>query len=164
MGYTTEFQGTINIEPPLNESEIAYLNKFADTRRMDRESGPYFVDGSGYFGQSEDADIRNYNEPPSGQPGLWCKWVPAADAAGLEWDGREKFYDAPEWMTYLIEHFLKHNAKARYSSNPQFAGFSFDHTCNGIIEAQGEDPDDRWRLVVDNNSVRVQAAKIVWED
>jgi hypothetical protein len=164
MGYTTDFQGTINIEPPLNESERAYLNKFAETRRMDRENGPYFVGGTEDFGQGRDSDIQNYNAPPADQPGLWCQWVPTDDGAGLEWDGGEKFYDSPEWMTYLIENFLKPNARASHSNDPQFADFSFDHICNGIIEAQGEDPDDRWRLVVDNNNVRVQAAKIVWED
>ena len=37
MGNTTEFSGQINIEPPLNEQEIEFLNKFANTRRMHRK-------------------------------------------------------------------------------------------------------------------------------
>lgn len=64
MGYTTEFTGSIAITPPLNPEEIAYLNKFSDTRRMDREKGPYFVDGTDEFGQGKDPDIHNYNSPP----------------------------------------------------------------------------------------------------
>ena len=51
MGYTTEFDGSVSISPPLNAHEIAYLRKFAASRRMDRARGPYFVDGSGPFGQ-----------------------------------------------------------------------------------------------------------------
>lgn len=66
MGYTTEFQGQIKIEPPLNAAEIEYLQKFASTRRMDRTTGPYFVDGSGFKGQGHDADIRDHNTPPDG--------------------------------------------------------------------------------------------------
>jgi hypothetical protein len=36
MGYTTEFDGSVSISPPLNAHEIAYLRKFAASRRMDR--------------------------------------------------------------------------------------------------------------------------------
>ena len=70
MGYTTEFGGSVSISPPLNAHEIAYLRKFAASRRMDRARGPYFVDGSGPFGQGHDDDIRGFNKPPAGQPGL----------------------------------------------------------------------------------------------
>ena len=51
MGYTTEFEGSVSISPPLNAHEIAYLRKFAASRRTARARGPYFVDGSGPFGQ-----------------------------------------------------------------------------------------------------------------
>lgn len=70
MGYTTEFYGAVEVQPPLNEKEIEYLKKFADTRRMDRRNGPYFVEGSGFCGQGSDSDIYDYNRPPPGQPGL----------------------------------------------------------------------------------------------
>jgi hypothetical protein len=60
MGYTTEFDGSVSISPPLNAHEIAYLRKFAASRRMDRARGPYFVDGSGPFGQGHDDDIRDF--------------------------------------------------------------------------------------------------------
>ena len=71
MGYTTDFTGSIAISPPLNAEEIAYLHKFNETRRMDRKNGPYFVDGTGDYGQGRDPDIRDYNKAPAGQPGLW---------------------------------------------------------------------------------------------
>jgi hypothetical protein len=66
MGYTTEFDGSVSISPPLNAHEIAYLRKFAASRRMDRARGPYFVDGSGPSGQGHDDDIRDINKPPGG--------------------------------------------------------------------------------------------------
>ncbi|AUG80534.1 hypothetical protein CFP65_5853 [Kitasatospora sp. MMS16-BH015] len=151
MGYTTEFTGRIAVEPPLNPQEIAYLRKFAGTRRMDRANGPYFVDGSGYAGQGRDADIREHNKPPAGQPGLWCKWEPTADGTAIEWNGHEKFYAAAEWMAYLVEHFLKPGARTQ--GHPGFEGFGFDHLLDGVIDAQGEEPWDTWQLVVRANDV-----------
>lgn len=173
MGYTTDFDGEVRIDPPLNPEEIAYLRKFAGSRRMLRDLGPYFTDGSGLFGQGDDPDIRDHNSPPTGQPGLWCHWVPSDDGSGIGWDGTEKFYDAETWMTYLIDTFLKPGAAVQTElASPvegrhypdAFARFTFDHVLSGVIDAQGEDPEDRWRLVVEDNAVTTQRAQIVWTD
>ncbi|WP_068059229.1 hypothetical protein [Nocardia xishanensis] len=156
MGYTTDFEGSVTVTPPLNETERAYLLRFADTRRMDRTSGPYFVDGTdGQWGhgQGHDSDIRDYNCPPEGQPSLWCQWVPTEDGTAIEWDGGEKFHEADVWMRYLIDHFLRSGARAE--GHPGFEGFTFDHVVNGVIHAQGEDSDDTWDLVVTDNAVTV---------
>lgn len=42
-----------------------------------------------------------------GQPGLRCQWEPTEDGTAIKWNGEEKFYKSPEWMTYLIDTFLK---------------------------------------------------------
>ncbi|HEY1035564.1 MAG TPA: hypothetical protein VGE09_11345 [Pseudoxanthomonas sp.] len=149
MGYTTEFQGQINIEPPLSAEEITFLKKFNETRRMDRRNGPYHVDGTGDFGQGHDSDVRDYNRPPAGQPGLWCNWTPTDDGTAIEWDGGEKFYDSLEWMQYLIEHFLAPGAKAA----TELPFLQANHVLNGTIKAQGEEMDDRWKLIVTDNAV-----------
>lgn len=156
MGYTTEFFGSVLIEPPLNTYEINYLKKFSATRRMLRTLGPYYVDGSGFVGQGHDPDIVDYNRPPEGQPGLWCKWIPTDDGTAIVWDGREKFYDSPEWMQYLIDHFLRPVARAKHYDDTQFEQFTFDHVLNGTIYAEGEDRNDVWDLIVENNTVRVR--------
>jgi hypothetical protein len=152
MGYTTDFKGRIKIDPPLNPEEIEYLTQFACSRRMNRKKGPYFVDGTGSYGQGEDFDIIDYNRPPMGQPNLWCQWTPTADGQFLGWDGGEKFYNSPEWMLYLIEHFLKPGCNARGA----LPFLQNNHICNGRIEAQGEDNDDTWCLVVEDNRVYVE--------
>jgi len=162
MGYTTEFDGSVSISPPLNAQEIAYLRKFAASRRMDRARGPYFVDGSGPSGQGLDDDIRDYNRPPTGQPGLWCKWEPTEDRTAIKWNGEKKFYNSKEWMTYLIDTFLKPGALlASELASPvpdrrypeELRHFRFNHELNGVIDAQGESDDDRWQLVVIANTV-----------
>lgn len=173
MGYTTDFEGRISVYPPLNVFEITYLNKFCDTRRMRTEHGPYWVDQPGFAGQDKTPEVIDYNSPPEGQPGLWCHWIPTQDGRYIEWDGGEKFYDSLEWMEYIIEHFLKPGAIVSTMTNrcptcgrsdeSQFDEFTFDHVLNGMIEAQGEDPDDKWRLYVNDNIVSRKDAKIVWD-
>ena len=98
--------------------------------------GEYFVDGDDY-GINEGPGIIEHNSPPSTQPSLWCQWIPTEDRMGLEWDDGEKFYKAEEWMNYILNRIL---APKGYIGN-------------GIIEAQGEDINDRWWLVVKNNVV-----------
>jgi hypothetical protein len=146
VGYTTEFDGFITIDPPLSEQERAYLLKFSDSRRMMRVNGPYYVDGSGFGGQGRDNDVLSYNTPPEGQPGLWCKWTPNHDGTAIIWNKAEKFYNAEEWMKYLIDHFL---SKTHICPLPFLQG----HTLNGRIKAQGERMDDRWELIVKDNVV-----------
>ncbi len=163
MGYTTEFWGEIEIEPPLNEEEIAYLKKFSDTRRMNRGKGDYFVDGTDAFGQGQDKDIIDYNASPPEQPGLWCNWIPSVDGTSIEWDGGEKFYSPAQWMWYIIWHFLSPNPIAKIRHPEQFA-FLEGHVCNGEIDAQGEDGDDRWKLIVIDNVVSVQDSEIVFRE
>jgi hypothetical protein len=80
VGYNTDFQGAVTVVPPLNKHEIAYLRRFASTRRMDRELGPYYC-GKGFAGQDREPDIRDYNKPGFDQPGLWCKWEPSTTSS-----------------------------------------------------------------------------------
>lgn len=154
MGYSTDFSGEILVEPPLSAEEIAHLNKFSTTRRMDCIKGPYYIDGTGLFGQDSEADVRDSNQPPKGQPGLWCQWVPSEDGKAIGWDGNEKFYHADKWMEYIITHFVG-SAPLAKTSLPFLQG----HTLNGTILAQGEDITDRWQLIVKCNIVTVKKLK-----
>ena len=158
MGYTTEFHGRIKGSPPLNAKETTFLNKFASTRRMDRENGPYFVNGSGFKGQDGDDDVIDENRPPRDQPGLWCQWVASHTGKSIEWDGNEKFYDSVEWMRYIIDHFLRPDCLAK----KELPFLQANHICNGEIEAQGEDLNDRWMLIVKDNVVSTMAGKVVY--
>jgi hypothetical protein len=153
MGYTTVFEGSVRVTPPLNRHERAYLRKFARTRRMDRTKGPYFVGGSDIDGRGNDTDVLDFDRPAAGQPSLWCGWVPTRDGTAIVWDGVEKFHDADDWMRYLIDHFLRPGALAQ--GRDGFRRFTFDHTVDGLIHARGEDPDDIWDLTVTANTVTV---------
>jgi hypothetical protein len=161
MGYSTDFDGGFEVVPPLNEAEFSYLKDFADSRRMDRENGPYFVKGDGIMGQDLGPDsVWNSNKPPAGQPGLWCQWIPTGNGGHIEWDGGEKFYHAEMWIKYLIEEFLEENpdrdVAAMVKADERFKDFTFNHVVNGLVEAQGEDPVDRWDLIVEDNVTKIR--------
>lgn len=157
MGYDTAFDGKVTVKPPLNEHEIAYLTAFSRSRRMEWRTGPYRVDGD-----DSDPDVINGDEPPSEQPGLWCKWVPVENGTAIAWNGEEKFYFATEWMRYLIDTFLRPGAALQHELVRPVEGrvypealahFTFDHEMKGVIKAKGEERGDRWRIVVRCNKV-----------
>jgi hypothetical protein len=150
----TEFWRLFGLKP----AHAAYLRAFNDTRRMRRDAdraqrladpireavglpigieAGYFVGGTGPGGQDRDDSIMDYNQPPSGQPGLWCKWTPNEDGTGLVWDGAEKFYDYIEWLEYLIKHFLA----------------PWGYVLNGRVDWQGEETADRGSIIVEQNRV-----------
>ncbi len=162
MGYTTEFWGQVEISPPLSKREVTYLKKFSETRRMWRDKGDYYC-GTGMAGQDREDDIKDYNSPPPEQPSLWCGWTVTEDGRYVEWNGAEKFYNSAEWMWYIVRHFLQPNPIAKTRKPDEFS-FLKGHHCNGIIDAQGEDTEDRWRLEVNNNVVKVQRGHIQFSD
>lgn len=158
MGYTTVFEGSIAIEPPLSEIEREFLARFIQSRRWDRPEGPYETRE-----EHEERDawrgarLGAYNDPPLGQPGLWCQWEASEDGRFLRWDGGEKFYAAAEWMAYLIHHFFAPHPWAK-EADSRFEGFG-GHVFNGEILAIGEEAwSDAWLLKVRDNSVSVVPA------
>lgn len=77
MGYTTEFDGTFKIDPPLNPPQTEILREFSQKRH--------------------DPDTR---------PSFYCDWTPTSDGTGLRWNGSEKFYSYDRWLKVLIDEFL----------------------------------------------------------
>ena len=169
MGYTTDFTGQFDLDRKLSPEHEEYLHAFSASRRMGRDAdktvqrddpvreraklgggpgGGYFVTASGYSGQDRGADVLDRYSPPAGQPGLWCQWEPSEDGLAIVWNDGEKFYSYTEWLEYLIAHFLK----------------PWGYTLNGAVEWAGEERDDRGRILVEDNELRVQRGTILYED
>lgn len=130
--------------------------------------GQFFVGATGYAGQDTDASVIDYNQPPGqkpyavgftgikkhpnkgkNQPGLWCQWVVEGDdEQELKWDGGEKFYNYVEWLRYLIENFFT----------------PWKVKLNGEVEWFGEDPDDRGKIVIKDNVVKVFNAEVSYKE
>lgn len=147
MGYTTNFRGQFKLNKRLAPKRLAYLQKFAETRRMARNlpevygvQGEFYADGSGDFGQGHESNVIDHNRPPSTQPGLWCQWIPTNDGMAIGWDGGEKFYHYVEWLEYIIKNFLAPKG----------------YVLNGTVSYQGDDSSDQGQIVVINNVVTRQ--------
>lgn len=160
MGYTTDFEGSFTVTPPLDAAQVAYLKALCDTRRMKRDAAvaalmpdpkreavglpigdeaEYFVGGVGFAGQDRDASIEEYNYSPGEQPGLWLQWEPNDDGTRIVWNGAEKFYHYVEWLNYIIERFL----------------IPWGRSIAGEVSYQGEDSDDRGVIGIrDGRAVR----------
>ena len=157
MGYTTDFIGHIDIEPGLNQDEIEYLTAFSESRRYDREDGPYAVPGNPFAETRTgrgDIEIDRYNRVAPGQPELWCQWEPCWSGCCFSFDGTEKFYQPVRWMEYLIEHFLRPGALASTTRDPQFEHFTFDHRLDGIVVGCRRDTKRLFAITVTDNVVR----------
>ncbi len=163
MGYSTDYVGAFKCSKPLTHKQSAYLVMFGRTRRMKRNQltasalpdpvriaanqlrvgleGAYFTGGVGFAGQDWDASVVDDNQPPAGQPGLWCKWTADDTGRFIGWDGCEKFYDDIKWLEYLIEHFLE----------------PWGIALNGVVRYKGEDRGDFGSIVVIKNVVAKKA-------
>jgi len=78
-------------------------------------------------------------------PGIWCDYT--CTTTEIKWNGSEKSYDMVQWMEFLIMEFFR----------------PFGRKLDGQMEAQGEDFNDRWLLVVTDNIVSVKRGKTVYE-
>lgn len=164
MGYSTNFQGSFELDKPLTVAHKAYLEAFAQSRRMKRDAeiaekfpdpvriaadlpigpdGAYYVGSAkNNMGQVMDESVIDFND--SGiQPSLWCQWVPTEDGLGIEWDQGEKFYNYVEWLQFLINHFFS----------------PLGYTLNGEVKFQGDDMDDRGIIKVKNSIAKIKYLK-----
>ncbi len=81
MGYTTEYSGELDIEPPLPAETVAAINEFCTTRHD-----------------------PGYTEE---QPSIWCDWEVQPDGASIGWNGTEKSYMMDKWLPILIRDFIE---------------------------------------------------------
>jgi hypothetical protein len=102
--------------------------------------GGYFVNGRGFLGQESDPSILNDNQPPAGQPDVWCHWEPDEDGTAILCEQQCTFYQFIPWLAYLITHFLQ----------------PWGYVLNGSVAWQGEDPEDAGIVAVETNIVTIQ--------
>lgn len=157
MGYTTTFLGSFAFSRTLTDAEHTFLTSFTLSRHMrlnvaklqEEFNGKYgnpftpenpYGDEGAYFVKElpyEHSAIDECNDPPVGQPSLWCQWQ--ACPVSLSWDGGEKFCFYVEWLEYMIEHFFA----------------PWDIELNGAVQWKGENPTDLGIISVRNNRVMI---------
>jgi hypothetical protein len=120
------------ILPPTTQSD-KYLNM---------ELKKYPTDGS---------DIIDHDRPHDGKPGLWCRWTVNEEGTAIIWDGHEDFYNASDWLAYLINHFIGSQPMARTATTLTFLD---THTLNG--EITGLEEGEKIKIIVKDNIVSTQ--------
>lgn len=125
---------------------MGYTTEFQGYIAINEPLLPKTLDKLAFLGE----DSSEFPELTKGAPDGYCQWMLVHDYDGhanvLKWDGGEKFYDSFEWMQFIVRVVLA------------------DYTCDGVIEAQGEEMSDRWLLVVENSKItRYQGIKAVTE-
>lgn len=123
--------------------------------------GEYFVGDEDPMGL-RGPDVINHNASPSTQPGLWCQWTPGdkrgipffdkpideGEAITIVWDEGEKFYCYKEWITYIVDHFLK----------------PWGYVLNGEVKWAGEESEDIGKIIVKDNVITIHEGKILYQD
>lgn len=162
MGYETEFDGSILIEPSLQGHHRAYLQAFFNTRRMKRdplkvaklpdpkreavglppgEDGEFYVGNEADWGQGQDESVVDYNGYPRTQPGLWCDFNVLDDNELRLNDGKN--YSYIQWLKYLIDRFFK----------------PWGYKLNGQVRWRGEEFSDLGVLNVTDNEIETRELK-----
>jgi len=144
MGYDTDFEGSFEVDKPLDNITYQLLLGLATTRRMKRAGldNKYGVEGEFYVKEDnenpDEGKLVDYNNPPKTQPSLYCQWEIQEDRQTIKWDGDEKFYSYIEWLSYIINKILKPKG----------------YVLNGDVNYQGQGFGDIGYIHIKNNVVR----------
>ena len=126
MGYTTDFEGEIDITPQLPSDYVAKINEMASQRNNtygDGDEGSFDHVLHGKRGKTPPTEgLRN--SAWTAVPGCWCQWVLRQDIGRtiIEWDGGEKFYDYTPWLAYLVSLIKRDNPGSKFSGTINWAG------------------------------------------
>jgi len=186
MGYTTDFEGSLELTPALTTEQSDYLNLLFETRRMKRNvnklmelykgehgnpftkgkapkdiygrDGEYFARQDGQSGQSNDASIIDYNVPP-GQAGFMRDTKGAVP--GL-------------WCGWCIENNgseLMWDGGEKFYNYVEWLNYIFTHffkpwgiKAKGEIHWYGEDRTDMGKIKVRDNEVFIFSGEVKFED
>lgn len=179
MGYNTCFEGGIKITPRPSDELITKLNIYLSLRHHKglacpkcKDLLPCDVNGlkipdpqtaldatRRFFGLSEaekdyilsvisiyepavsdNVSVKDYNTPEEPEMSLYSdiRIYADRDTAYLAWDESEKAYKMDKWLKKIIDLLA-----------------SLNFTCEGVMNAYGEDKDDQWTIIVKDNNLTV---------
>jgi hypothetical protein len=186
MGYTTDFNGELNIVPPLNKEQVEYINRLCTTRRMKRDvnklmelykgehgnpfakektpeaiygrDGEFFARPDGQSGQTHDESIINYNCPP-GQVNFEGENKNGQPGLWCQWEVSE---DGEVLVWDGGEKFYNYVEWLKYLIKTFFKPWGV--VLNGEIYWEGEDSSDMGCIVVKDNKVKTKVAEISYRE
>lgn len=155
MGYDTNFDGSIDIQPALSKELTDYIRQFSNIRHFKRDiskihelngglglsfclNGNPGEDGCFYIGNDLKTDLVSVsNDEVLDGLSYWCDFTVKPDGTKILWTQAGKTRCGLEWVTFMINHLIA----------------PFGHVCNGKFECQGDNFDDKWEICVENNEV-----------
>ena len=157
MGNSTEYLGSLRIDPPLNPQETAWLRAYRRSARS-LQTDPYEVPVNPGVIPADHPLVQQVGHgyafsaaSRSGGPSP-CDWQPGPHGRRLRWVSREKSNNAIPTLRFLIDHFLRPGAHAQSDGRREFAAFSFDHVVSGIVAAERDDG-ELFLIVAEDNEL-----------
>lgn len=151
MGFSTEYLGFVTITPPLNRAEAEWLTGFADWGGLP-DGDPFRLPMNPRAAIAQAFRDRGGSmSSPGGIPSGVYDWRVCEHGDRIMWRRMEKSNDAEQALSFLVDHYLGHSAKAKNSDNPDFADFTFDHHLDGVVAGQRDDTDELFLLRVRNS-------------
>lgn len=191
MGYTTDFEGRLEFNKPLNNKQKDYINLFCSTRRMKRDNeilqklyngehgldgnygneGEYFAMEDGQSGQSNDESIIDYNEPPNTPPR--DKNIPSSEYYTLKRLAIDNGTAVPGlWCNWCISEdgkYLQWDGGEKFYNYIQWLQYLINHffnkwdvLLNGEITWVGEGNNDFGKIVVIKSNIDVKIGQITY--
>jgi hypothetical protein len=115
--------------------------------------GAYYVGSEIHSTETDNPALLRHNDPPDGQPGLWCSWQPSGNGESYVWVSSQN-YTYNDWLKYLIAHFFKpwhYTLSGKLECNDYFSKYV---SPNGDEENEIEIPYvEKSELIVKDNTV-----------
>ena len=188
MGYSTDFEGVLTFDKPLNQKQRKYINCISGTRRMKRDvnklmelyggkhgnpyaknknnpaevyghEGEFFARDDGNMGQTNDDSVIDYNSPPGQKDFMGGAVEKGQPGLWCKWVISE---DGTELFWNGYEKFYYYTAWLKYYISRFFQPWG--KKLNGEILWFGEDRDDIGKIKVVNNEVFVYDGEVSYGD
>ncbi len=159
--YHIRFRRHLKLSPIATPEQVLYIQNFAKTRRIKRDSailmkrfngeyglngnygieGEFYVGGEDAFSPDKDYSILDFDNPSSNQFSLKCEWTVTDDGKKLVWTKNELFYEYLNWLNYMIDNFF----------------IPWNIKLNGTLTYQGQqEKEDAGIITVKNNIVSLE--------
>jgi len=187
MGYTTDFEGSLQISRPLTKKQTEYINVLCETRRMKRDvnvlmslykgkygnpfakdktnaqevyghEGEFFARDDGNAGQIRDTSVIDSNTPP-GQSGYMGNNKKGQPGLCCQWVINE---DGTELSWDYGEKFYNYVEWLNYLIEKFF--IPWGRKLSGEILWYGEDRDDFGKIKVRNNEVFIFVGEMSYKN
>jgi hypothetical protein len=146
MGYQTDFVGYLQVEPPLNDTEIRLINGI---------SGSADVVGAARNGlHPVTADEALLAVARAGAPPGWSNWSACGRGCCLSYDGGDKANHMAPWLKFLMTALLLPGSQGQSMVGRE--GAVEGHVLNGMVVGARRDTRELYAICLQDNDLSVE--------